>query len=312
MSPKHRSGFATLIGRPNVGKSTLLNRLTGEKLAIISHKPQTTRHRILGVVHRPDAQIALVDTPGVHDAKGQLNRYMLEVALNAAEDTDVNLFLIEPVEDVVDEVSPGNRAVMEALERANRPTILVINKIDTVPKPLLLPLIDTYRKAFSFAQVLPVSARTGEGVDMLMDELVKLLPEGPPLFDADMLTDQQERQLVAEYIREQVLHHTRQEIPYSVAVTIDAFDESERDPGRELKPGELGGLVRIAASIHVERDSQKAIVIGKQGQMLKTIGSGARRSIERLLGTKVYLSLLVKVEPRWSETAAGLRKLGYE
>src|SRR5690606_31646689 len=137
MSPKHRSGFATLIGRPNVGKSTLLNRLTGEKLAIISHKPQTTRHRILGVVHRPDAQIALVDTPGVHDAKGQLNRYMLEVALNAAEDTDVNLFLIEPVDEVVDEVSPGNRAVMEALERANRPTILVINKIDTVPKPLL-------------------------------------------------------------------------------------------------------------------------------------------------------------------------------
>lgn len=312
MSPKHRSGFATLIGRPNVGKSTLLNRLTGEKLAIISHKPQTTRHRILGVVHRPDAQVALVDTPGVHDAKGQLNKYMLEVALSAAEDTDINLFLIEPVDGVVEEVSPGNRAVMEALERANRPTILVINKIDTVPKPMLLPLIDTYQKAFSFAQVLPVSARTGEGVDALMDELVRLLPEGPPLFDTDMLTDQQERQLVAEYIREQVLHNCRQEIPYSVAVTIDAFDESEREPGRELKPGEVGGLVRIAASIHVERDSQKAIVIGKQGQMLKTIGSGARRSIERLLGAKVYLSILVKVEPRWSETAAGLRKLGYE
>lgn len=309
---KHRSGFATLIGRPNVGKSTLLNRLTGEKLAIISHKPQTTRHKILGVVNRPDAQVAFVDTPGVHDARGQLNRYMLEVALAAAEDTDLNLFLIEPVDGVVSEVSPGNRQVMEALQRANRPTFLVINKIDSVPKQMLLPLIDTYQKAFSFAQVMPVSARTGEGVQALLDEVVKVLPMGPALYDSEMLTDQQERQLVAEYIREQVLHHCHQEIPYSVAVTVDHFDESDREPSGPVEPGKLGGLIRIAASIHVERDSQKAIVIGKRGQMLKTIGSEARRSIERMLGTHVYLSLLVKVEPRWSETAAGLKKLGYE
>ena len=210
------------------------------------------------------------------------------------------------------EVSPGNRAVLEALQKANKPTFLVINKIDSVSKPLLLPLIDTYRQAFSFAEVMPISARTGEGVEALMTEVIKVLPKGEALFDPDMLTDQQERQLVAEYIREQVLHHCHQEIPYSVAVLVDHFDESEREPSGPPGRGGLAGLVRIAATIYVERDSQKAIVIGKRGQMLKTIGSDARKVIERMLGTHVYLSILVKVEPRWSDSPAGLRKLGYE
>lgn len=306
------SGFAALIGRPNVGKSTLLNRLTGEKLAIVSAKPQTTRNRILGVVTRPEGQVAFIDTPGIHDAKGPLNRYMLETAFSAVDETDVSLFLIEPVNTVVTEVSPGNRMVMERLQRARKPTFLVINKIDAVEKPLLLPLIDTYRKAFTFAEVMPVSARTGEGVDALFEAVLGALPEGEPMFDPEMLTDQQERQLVAEYVREQVLQHTRQEIPYSTAVLVDVFDETDREPvGPPGREG-LAGLIRIAATIYVERESQKAIIIGRQGQMLKTIGMEARKAVERLLGTHVYLSLRVKVEPRWSERPEGLRKLGYE
>jgi GTP-binding protein Era len=310
---KHRSGFAALIGRPNVGKSTLLNRLTGEKLAIVSSKPQTTRNRILGVVTRPEGQVAFIDTPGVHEAKGTLNRYMLEAAFSAVQETDVNLFLIEPTNTVASEVSPGNRVVLERLERANKPTFLVINKIDMVEKQFLLPLIDTYRKAFSFAEVMPISAHTGEGVEELFQAVLATLPEGEPLFEPDMVTDQQERQLVGEYIREQVLRHCRQEIPYSTAVVVEYFDESEREPlSAPSAPGALAGLVRIDASIFVERDSQKAIIIGRRGQMLKTIGTDARKAIERLLGTHVYLSLRVRVEPRWSERPEGLKKLGYE
>jgi GTP-binding protein Era len=314
MAPRSttHSGFAALIGRPNVGKSTLLNRLTGEKLAITSPKPQTTRSRILGVITRPEGQVAFIDTPGVHDAKGPLNRYMLEAAYSAVDETDISLFVIEAVGTQVTEVSPGNRAVMERLHRANKPTFLVINKIDAIEKPLLLPLIDTYRKAFSFAQVMPVSARTGDGVQELLREVLAQLPEGEPMFDPDMLTDQQERQLVAEFVREQVLHHCRQEIPYATAVLVDVFDESDREPSGPPGRGGLAGLVRIGATVFVERESQKAIVIGRRGQMLKTIGTDARKSIERLLGTHVYLSLRVKVEPRWSERPEGLRKLGYD
>ena len=304
------SGFAALIGRPNVGKSTLLNRLTGEKLAIVSPKPQTTRNRILGVITRPEGQLALLDTPGIHQAKGELNRYMVDVALQAAREVELVLFLIEPAERA--EVTPGNRFVLEQLKQLRKPTFLVINKIDEVAKPLLLPLIESYAKEFPFAEVLPISARTGDGIDLLLARVFAALPEGEPMFDPDTLTDQAERQLVAEYVREQVLKHCRQEIPYSTAVQVEVFDESERAPRGAPSKGGLAGLVRIAASIYVERDSQKAIVIGKKGQMLKAIGSGARESIERMLGTHVYLSLSVTVEPRWTETARGLRKLGYE
>jgi GTP-binding protein Era len=308
----YRSGFAALIGRPNVGKSTLLNQLTGEKIAIVSPKPQTTRNRILGVVTRPEGQVAFIDTPGIHQAKGELNRYMVETALHAAEEVDLVLFLIEALPGEKPEIGPGNRMILERLQKLGKPTFLVINKIDAIPKAMLLPLIDRYRNEFPFAEVMPISAREGDGLDRLFNVVLQHLPEGEPVFDEDMLTDQQERTLVAEYIREQVLRHCRQEIPYSTAVLVDVFDESERDPRPDAPPGGLAGLIRIAASIYVERDSQKAIIIGKQGQMLKTIGTDARKAIQRLLGTHVYLSLRVRVEPRWSETAAGLKKLGYE
>ncbi|HEY0093288.1 MAG TPA: GTPase Era [Archangium sp.] len=315
MAPQqtHRSGFAALIGRPNVGKSTLLNQLTGEKLAIVSPKPQTTRNRILGVVTRPEGQVAFLDTPGIHQAKGELNRYMVDVALQAVDDVDLVLFVVEPGGIAEKpEVSPGNRFILERLQKAGKPTFLVINKIDTVLKPVLLPLIELYRKEFPFAEVVPISAKDDDGVENLFQAVLQHMPEGDPLFPEDVLTDQAEKTLVAEYIREQVLRHCRQEIPYSTAVLVDFFDESEREPPPGTPPGKLAGLIRIAASIYVERDSQKAIIIGKQGQMLKTIGTDARKAIQRLLGAHVYLSLRVRVEPRWSERADGLKKLGYE
>ena len=323
-----RSGYAALIGRPNVGKSTLLNRLLGEKVAIVSPKPQTTRTRILGVVTRDSGQLALFDTPGIHQAKGALNKFMVDAAQNAAEDSDVVLLLVD-AEGVTEEraptVSPGNRLVLERLKNVGKPIILVLTKIDTIKKVLLLPLIDLYRKEFPFAEVIPVSARHGDGLDNLFEQVLKHLPEGDPIFPLDMLTDQNERTLVAELVREQVLRHCHQEVPYSVAVVVEEFDESERDkpPARVKKnkkkapaaaappKPKLEGLVRISANIFVERDSQKAIVIGKRGEMLKTIGTDARMSIQRLLGNHVYLQLQVRVEPRWTERQDGLRKLGY-
>jgi GTP-binding protein Era len=334
-----RSGFAALIGRPNVGKSTLLNRLLGEKIAIVSPKPQTTRTRILGVVTQEAGQIAFVDTPGIHQAKGALNRFMVDVALNSARECDVVLFMIDTdglFEDVTPTVSPGNRAVLEKLKHLGKPTLLVINKIDAAKKHLLLPLIDLYRQEFSFAEVVPISARHGDGIEEFFGTVLQHMPESDELmFPADMMTDQAEKVLVGEYVREQVLRACRDEVPYSTAVVVEYFDESEREPlGRatpqkstQKKPKKgqpkpqkpdhrpllmLAGLVRIHASVYVERDSQKAIIIGKRGEMLKTIGSEARRSIERLLGTHVFLSLQVKVEPRWSERADALLKMGYQ
>jgi GTP-binding protein Era len=307
-----RSGFAALVGRPNVGKSTLLNRLTGEKLAIVSPKPQTTRSRILGLVNAPQGQLAIVDTPGIHQAKGKLNRYMVEQALSAVDEVDLVILLIEAQEQEKPTVSEGNRFILEKLQKSKKPTLLVINKIDQIQKHFLLPQMALYQQEFPFLEILPVSAQKEQGLDKLLDTVLSHLPEGEPLFPEDMLTDLSERQLVAEYVREQVLRHCRQEIPYSVAVVVEHFDESEREPAKKPKPGQLAGLVRIDASVFVERDSQKAIVIGKQGQMLKTIGSDARKSIERLLGTHVFLSLRVRVEPEWSDRADALRKMGYE
>lgn len=314
MAPQMRSGFAALIGRPNVGKSTLLNRFTGEKLAIVSPKPQTTRNRILGVVTRPEGQVAFLDTPGIHKSRGQLNRYMIDVALRAIDEVDLIVYLIEPPSgEGAPAIDPENRFILDRLKGSRKPTILVINKIDLIAKPQLLPLIDLYQQQFPFLEVMPISARTGDGCDELFALVLGHLPPGEPMFAPDMLTDQAERALVAEYIREQILRHCRQEIPYSTAVVVDIFDESDRAQ-RGTTPNEpaLMGLVRIEASIFVERDSQKAIVIGKRGQMLKTIGTDARKAIERLLGAHVYLSLRVRVEPRWSERPDALRKLGYE
>ncbi len=297
-----KAGFAALIGRPNVGKSTLLNRLTGEKIAIVSPKPQTTRSRILGVVTRPEGQVAFVDTPGIHQAKGALNRMMVDVALTAANECDVVLFMIEAE---AQGVSEGNQLVVKQLQHAKKPVILVINKIDEIQKALLLPLIAKWKDVLPFAEVMPISARTGDGVDRLFELVAKLMPESEqPLFPPDVFTDQAERTLVAELIREQLLRHCREEIPYSSAVVVEIFDESERETGRQ-------GLVRIDAAIFVEREGQKAIVIGKRGSMLKTIGTDARKSIERMLGCRVFLSLRVKVESRWSEDLRGLRKMGY-
>ncbi|MGC4113411.1 MAG: GTPase Era [Myxococcales bacterium] len=311
---QHRSGFVAIIGRPNVGKSTLLNRLIGEKLAIVSHKPQTTRNRILGIVNRPDYQVAFLDTPGVHKAKGELNRLMVDTALGAIADVDAVLFLIEAAAraDGTVEVGEGNQLILQKLKQSGKPTILGINKVDAVPKKeMILPIIETYRAQHPFAEIFPISAQRGEGVEDLEKALVALLPEGPPLFPPEMVTDQAERFVVAELVREQILHHCREEIPYSTAVVIDHFDESEREPEKPVAHGKLGGLVRLDGTIFVERDSQKAIVIGKGGQMLKKIGAASRTQIERFLGAHVYLSLLVKVEKRWSERRDSLRRFGY-
>ncbi|MBK7863402.1 MAG: GTPase Era [Archangiaceae bacterium] len=297
-----KAGFAALIGRPNVGKSTLLNRLIGEKIAIVSPKPQTTRNRILGVVTRPEGQVAFLDTPGIHQAKGALNKLMVETALTAANECDVVLFMIEAD---ASGVSQGNQLVVKQLQRLKKPVILVINKIDEIKKAMLLPLIAQWKDVLPFAEVVPISAREGDGVEQLFALVAKLMPETPePLFPADVFTDQAERTLVAELIREQVLRHCREEIPYSTAVVVEVFDESDRETGKQ-------GLVRIDAAIFVEREGQKAIVIGKRGAMLKTIGTDARKSIERLLGCKVFLALRVKLEERWSDNLRGLRKMGY-
>lgn len=308
----HRSGFCAIVGRPNVGKSTLLNRLLGEKVSIVSPKPQTTRNRILGILNRSGLQVAFLDTPGIHRARGGLNRFMVEQALGALPEVDCVLYLIEPglVRDpeapagVRVEIGEVNQFIVDKLRESGKPVVLGINKIDTVPKHELLPVIAAWKDALPFAAIYPLSALKGDGVEKLVDVIAEQLPEGPPLFPPDVFTDAAERFLVAEYVREQILRCTRQEVPYSTAVAVESFDESERE--REGR-----GLVRIFARIFVERDSQKAIVIGRRGEMLKRIGTAARLEIEKLLGCKVYLALEVTVEPRWSEREDALRRLGY-
>jgi GTP-binding protein Era len=276
----HRAGFAAIVGRPNVGKSTLLNRLLGQKVAIVSSKPQTTRSRILGVVTRPGAQVALLETLG---------------------DADAVLFLIEAGSPAID--GPTRKA-LDQVKAASKPTLLVVNKIDALPRAQLLPLIDRWRREHEWTEVYPLSALTGENVDGLLDTVVRHLPEGPPLFPEDVWTDVPERELSAELVREQILHQTEQEVPYSAAVVVDEFDESEREVGPR-------GLTRISATVLVERDSQKAILIGRGGARLKQIGTRAREQIEKLLGCKVFLQLHVKVEKDWTQTSRGLRRAGY-
>jgi GTP-binding protein Era len=300
-----RAGTVAIVGRPNVGKSTLLNRILGEHVAIVSPRPQTTRSRILGVHNRPGAQLAFFDTPGLHRAKGALNRHMVETALRTLGEVDEVLLLIEagtgPGGRV--EIGESTRWAVEEVKRARKPALLGLNKMDRAPRPTLLPVIDAYRSLHAWEEIVPFSALTGENVDRLVEALAQHLPEAEgPLFPPDVLTDQAERQLAAEYVREQVMLRTRQEIPYAAAVEVEEFDESGRREG--------GGLVRIAAVVWLERESQKAIVIGKGGGMLKQIGTEARRGLERILGCKVFLSLTVKVDERWSEREAALRRLG--
>jgi GTP-binding protein Era len=301
----YRAGFVAIVGRPNVGKSTLLNRVLGEKVAIVTPRPQTTRTRILGVWNGEGAQIAFFDTPGLHKAKGALNRRMVEVALATLPEVDAVLFLVEAGTGPEGKVEIGETTRWAAAEVAKRgkPAILGINKMDRAPRETLLPVIAAYKDLLPWAEIVPFSALEGENVDPLLQALVAHLPEAErPLFPPDMLTDQAERTLAAEYVREQVMLQTRDEVPYSCAVDIEEFDESQRT--------DRGGLVRIAAVIFVERETQKGIVIGKGGKMLKNIGTQARHHMERLLGSKVFLTLTVKVEERWSERPRSLEKLG--
>ncbi|MFL5271753.1 MAG: GTPase Era [Anaeromyxobacteraceae bacterium] len=301
-----RAGFVAIVGRPNVGKSTLLNRVLGEKIAIVSPRPQTTRTRILGVWNGEGAQLAFFDTPGLHRAKGVLNRRMVEVGLTTLSEVDVALMLVEagtgPEGRV--EIGEATRWIVEEVAKSGRPAILGINKMDRAPRESLLPVIAAYKDLHAWAEIVPFSAMTGENVDDLLRTLARSVPEAEaPLFPPDVMTDQLERQLAAEYVREQAMVRLREEVPYAVAVEVEEFDESQREKGTH-------GLVRIHATIHVERDSQKAIVIGKRGAMLKEIGQGAREALERLLGCKVFLALHVRVDERWSERAEALKRHG--
>lgn len=300
-----RAGFVAIVGRPNVGKSTLLNRILGEHVAIVTPRPQTTRTRVLGVHNAPGLQLALFDTPGLHRAKGALNRRMVETALATLSEVDAILMLVEagtgPGGRV--EIGEATRWIAEEVARSRKPAILGINKMDRAPRLALLPVIDAYKDLHAWTEIVPFSALTGENVEALVEAIARPMPESEaPLFPLDVMTDQAERQLAAEYVREQVMIHTRQEIPYAAAVEVEEFDESGRR--------DTGGLVRISALIAVERDSQKAILIGKKGAMLKQIGTKARQNLERLLGCKVFLQLTVRVEERWSERDGALKRFG--
>ncbi len=290
-----RCGLVALCGAPNVGKSTLLNRLVADKVAITSPKPQTTRHRLLGVVNLPGAQIIFMDAPGIIDPKGLLHESLVRTALGVLQDADVLVWLVTPSDK-----ESAAAEVLPHLRQAGKPLIVAINKIDLISRPEILPLIERYHALVPEAPVVPMAALLGDGLPQLLQEIVQRLPQGPPLYPPDLLTDQTERFLAAEFIRERVFHHTSQEIPYAAAVQIESFEEEERPR-----------LVRIRAVIFVERDSQKAIVIGKQGSRLKLIGQEAREELEKLLGCKVYLELWVKVWKNWRKDPRALRELGY-
>jgi GTPase len=294
--PTFRSGFVAILGAPNAGKSTLLNRLLGQKISITSNKPQTTRNRILGVAHRPGSQMVFLDTPGIHKARNPLNARIVDAALATVAEADLILL----VADAKAPDEPSERLLLNKLGRQQRPVLLALNKIDQVQRPALLGLIARWTDTYPFSAVVPVSAKSGEQVDRLVDAMEAVLPSGPPFFPPDSLTDMPMRFIAAEMIREKAFRLTGQEIPYALAVTIDAFKEEKK-----------GGLIRIHASIHVERDSQKGIVIGRQGAKLKQIGEAARRAIEEMVGTKVFLKLFVRVQKNWTKDTKALRKFGY-
>lgn len=291
-----RSGFVALVGRPNAGKSTLLNRLVGQKLAIVSDKPQTTRNRIIGVRNYEDAQVVFVDTPGVHRPLHRLNVRMLDAALDTLKEVDV----VCAVVDATEKPGGGERFLLDALRKVGVPKVLALNKVDLLPKEKLLPLIERHSKERDFADIVPVSARTGDNVDRLEKVLVSHLPEGEALYPEDFLTDSPERFFVAELVREQVLQHTRAELPFASAVAVDRFEE----------PEEPGGLLRLYCTILVERESQKPIVVGKGGAMIKAIGTAARKELEAFFDAKVFLDLRVKVREDWRENERVLDELG--
>lgn len=296
-SSDFRSGFVSIVGRPNVGKSTLLNTILRQKIAIASSKPQTTRNRILGIHNGVASQILFLDTPGLHRAKGRLNKFMVDQALAACSDVDVILFLVE----ATDSPGGGDDFILDILAKGKAPVILVINKVDLIERPKLLPLIETYSRRFDFTAIVPVSAQSGEGVTDLVETVTGLLPAGPRYYPEDLVTDLPERFIVGEMVREQILKQTREEVPYGVAVTVERFEEKpEKD------------LVVIEALVVVEREPHKKIILGKGGARIRSIGKAARYDIERLLGTRVFLDLFVKVEKNWTQSERLLKEFGYE
>ncbi|GLI84327.1 GTPase Era [Rossellomorea marisflavi] len=296
MSNQYKSGFISIIGRPNVGKSTFLNRVIGQKIAIMSDKPQTTRNKVQGVYTTDEAQMIFIDTPGIHKPKHKLGDFMVKIAQNTLKEVDVILFMI----NVEEGLGKGDHYIIEKLKGVKTPVFLILNKIDQVHPDELLPIIQKYNELYPFAATVPISALEGNNVDQLLGLLKDRLPEGPQFYPADQITDHPERFIVSELIREKVLHLTREEIPHSIAVVIDKMERKDSN-----------NLIDVLATIIVERDSQKGIVIGKRGAMLKEVGKRARIDIENLLGSKVYLELWVKVQKDWRNRASNLKDYGF-
>lgn len=296
MSNQYKSGFISIIGRPNVGKSTFLNRVIGQKIAIMSEKPQTTRNKVQGVYTTDEAQMIFIDTPGIHKPKHKLGDFMVKIAQNTLKEVDVILFMI----NVEEGLGKGDHYIIEKLKGVKTPVFLILNKIDQVHPDELLPIIQKYNELYPFAATVPISALEGNNVDQLLGLLKDRLPEGPQFYPADQITDHPERFIVSELIREKVLHLTREEIPHSIAVVIDKMERKDSN-----------NLIDVLATIIVERDSQKGIVIGKRGAMLKEVGKRARIDIENLLGSKVYLELWVKVQKDWRNRASNLKDYGF-
>jgi GTP-binding protein Era len=290
-----RSGFVSIIGRPNVGKSTLLNSILGEKVSIVTPKPQTTRNRIIGIKTLPYAQIIFIDTPGIHKPRHKLGNKMVKTALDAFKEVDVILFMVEPQEP-----ERGDQFIINLLKEIHSPVFLLINKIDTVKKSELLPLIDRSKELYPFQEIIPISALKQDGIDIILERIYDYLNKGPKYYPDDIITDQLERFMVSEIIREKATELTEEEVPYSIAVEVVEWKEREN------------GIILIRANIYVERDSQKGIIIGKGGRMLKAIGTAARADIERLLNTRVFLELWVKVKKDWRDDLKTLEELGYK
>ncbi|MFJ7732731.1 GTPase Era [Lysinibacillus sp. NPDC097231] len=293
----YKSGFISIIGRPNVGKSTFLNRVIGQKIAIMSDKPQTTRNKVQGVLTTNDSQMIFIDTPGIHKPKHKLGDFMLKVSKNTLREVDVIMFMVNAEQ----KLGKGDEFILEMLAGNSTPVFLVINKIDQIHPDELIGIIESYKDRYDFAEIVPISALQGNNVENLLTTLTKYLPEGPQYYPADQVTDHPERFIISELIREKVLHLTREEIPHSIAVVIDKI---RRDEENEDK-------IHVAATIIVERDSQKGIVIGKRGALLKEVGTRARKDIEMLLGSKVYLELWVKVQKDWRNKSTHLRDFGF-
>lgn len=290
-----KSGYAGLIGRPNVGKSTLLNRLVAKKLAAISRKPQTTRNKITGVVHFPNGQIILLDTPGIHKASSRLNQAMVRTSQSTFNDVDLILFLIDAKQGFCD----ADEYALEMLRKSKTPRMLIINKIDLMPKLSLLKLIDEMNQRAAFVEIVPVSALHADGMEVLTEAICRHLPEGPRYFPDDMVTDCSEEFLIGEIIREKILNRARMEVPHATAVVVESLETRDN------------GLLAIEATIYVEKDSQKKILIGEKGAMLKAMGSSARIEIEKRFGSKVYLNLFIKVKARWRDDIRYLKEFGY-